>query len=74
VTYADKVQLPMLIIQGRNDAHCPARQMEDYVDKLQAVEKSVTIEWFDAGHGVLAQEQQLDHFSQMLQFIYRILD
>ena len=33
VTYVEQLSAPLLIIQGRNDARCPARQMEEYVGR-----------------------------------------
>lgn len=73
LTYAENVQCPLLIIQGRNDTRCPPRQMEVYFERLQALGKDVEIEWFDAGHGLLVQEQQIENFARMLQFVHRVL-
>jgi hypothetical protein len=32
------------------------------------------IDWYDAGHGVLVQEQQVDQFARMLGFICHLLE
>ncbi len=73
ITYADKVSAPVLVIQGSNDTRCPARQMHAYEDKMNALGKSIQIEWFDAGHGSRAQEQSIQHQELMLRFAYNVL-
>ncbi|MEX0785708.1 MAG: prolyl oligopeptidase family serine peptidase, partial [Dehalococcoidia bacterium] len=39
VSYADRVDAPVLIIQGRNDTRCPSRQMEAYEEKMRELGK-----------------------------------
>lgn len=73
ITYADQIRAPLLIIQGRNDTRCPVRQMEVYVQKLHDTGKEVQIEWFDAGHGSRAIEQNIQHQELMLRWAYRVL-
>jgi dipeptidyl aminopeptidase/acylaminoacyl peptidase len=69
VTYVDRLAAPLLIIQGRNDARCPARQMEDYVERAARLGKDVTIEWFDAGHGHGATETRIDWCRRAIEFV-----
>jgi dipeptidyl aminopeptidase/acylaminoacyl peptidase len=73
ITYAENVQAPVLIIQGRNDTRTPARQIEIYVEKMRSLGKSVDIHWFDAGHGSLSVEQNIEFQELMLRFAYQIL-
>jgi dipeptidyl aminopeptidase/acylaminoacyl peptidase len=73
ITYAEAIRSPLLIIQGSNDTRCPARQMRVYEDKLKALGKDYTLEWFDAGHGALSAELQIAHQESMLRFAYRVL-
>jgi dienelactone hydrolase len=75
ITYAEHVQAPVLIIQGRNDTRTPARPVEMYEAKLKSLGKSIEVHWFDAGHmGSFAQvEQSIDHQELMLRYAYRIL-
>jgi dipeptidyl aminopeptidase/acylaminoacyl peptidase len=73
ITYAEQVQAPLLVIQGRNDTRCPSRQMEAYAAKLKSLGKSIEVHWFDAGHGSRAQEQQIEHQELMMRFAYRVL-
>lgn len=73
ITYAEQVRAPLLVIQGENDTSCPARQMKVYEEKLRSLGKQIEVHWFNAGHGSLDQEQQVQHQEKMLNFAYRIL-
>lgn len=73
ITYAEQIQAPVLVIQGKNDTRCPARQMEAYEQKLKLLGKSIEIHWFDAGHGSRAQAEQIEHQELMMRFAYRVL-
>jgi dienelactone hydrolase len=68
-TYVDGLAAPLLIVQGRNDARCPARQMEDYVKRAASLGKDVTIDWFDAGHGHGAVQTQVDWCRRSIEFV-----
>jgi dipeptidyl aminopeptidase/acylaminoacyl peptidase len=69
VTYVDRLAAPLLIIQGRNDARCPARQMEDYVERAARLGKDVTIDWFEAGHGHGATETRIEWCHRAIEFV-----
>jgi dienelactone hydrolase len=69
VTYVAALRAPLLIIQGRNDARVPARQIEDYVDRAARLGKDVTIDWFDAGHGHGAVQTQIDWCRRSVAFV-----
>ena len=73
ITYAEQIKAPLLVIQGENDTRCPARQMKVFEEKLRSLGKQIEVHWFDAGHGSLDQEQQIQHQEKMLGFAYRIL-
>lgn len=73
ITYAEQIKAPIMVIQGENDTRCPARQMKVYEEKLKSLGKQIEIHWFNAGHGSLAQKQQITHQEKMLNFAYRIL-
>lgn len=73
ITYAEQVAAPVLVIQGRNDSRCPARQLEQYEQKLKALGKPIDVHWFEAGHGSLVVEQRIEHQERMLRFAYRTL-
>jgi dipeptidyl aminopeptidase/acylaminoacyl peptidase len=75
ITHAEHVEVPLLVIHGRDDIRCPAGQMERYLARLDALGKDVTVEWFDAGHlgGVADPSLDLHHTSQILTFVQRAL-
>lgn len=73
ITYAERVTAPVLIIQGRHDTRTPPRSVELYEAKMKALGKSIEVHWFEAGHGSLAVEQQIEHQEHMLRFAYRVL-
>ena len=37
ITYAERVEAPLLVIQGSNDTRCPARQLRAYEEKRDAL-------------------------------------
>jgi dipeptidyl aminopeptidase/acylaminoacyl peptidase len=73
ITYVADLRAPLLIIQGRNDARCPARQMEIYVEEARRLDKLVEIDWFDAGHGHGAVETRIAWQRRSLEFVERTL-
>lgn len=72
-SYIEQVDAPILIIQGRNDARCPARQIEVYEEKMRALGKDIEVFWFDAGHGSLDTVERIAHQELMVRFAYRVL-
>ena len=73
ITYAESVQAPVFVIQGRNDTRTPARQMENYVARMQSLGKSIEIHWYTAGHMEMTVEQEIENMKLMLRFAFRIL-
>jgi dipeptidyl aminopeptidase/acylaminoacyl peptidase len=72
----ERVQAPLLIIQGRNDSRTPARPVEIYVERLRALGKTVEVEWFDAGHlgGFADSDLGIAHQERMLRFAQQVLE
>lgn len=74
LTYAGAVDAPVLIIQGRNDTRCPARQVELYEAKMRELGKPIEVIWFDAGHAAGADvERAIEHQGAMIEFAQRVL-
>lgn len=75
ITYAEKVAAPVLIIQGRNDTRCPARQMEVYEEKMKSLGKPIEVHWFETGHmtNVTAGDEGIRNQETKLRFAKRIL-
>jgi dipeptidyl aminopeptidase/acylaminoacyl peptidase len=74
ITYAEKVETPILIMQGRNDTRTPPRSIEMYEAKMKSLGKDIEVHWFDAGHGSLSVNQNIEFQELMLRFVYRILN
>jgi dipeptidyl aminopeptidase/acylaminoacyl peptidase len=73
VSYVGDLRAPLLIIQGRNDARCPARQMEDYVARARRLGKALEIDWFEAGHGHGATDTRVAWCRRSIEFVERSL-
>lgn len=74
ITYAEHISAPILVLQGKNDSRCPARQMHVFEETLNKLGKPIHVHWFDAGHGSFEMEQQIEHQHMKLDFALRILD
>ena len=73
ITYAEQVNAPVLIIQGRNDSRTPSRPVEVYEQRLKELGKSIEVHWFDAGHLGAGVERDIENLEIMLEFAYRVL-
>ena len=73
ITYAEQVNVPVLIIQGRNDSRTPSRPVEVYEQRLKELGKSIEVHWFDAGHLGAGVERDIQNLEIMLKFAYRVL-
>jgi dipeptidyl aminopeptidase/acylaminoacyl peptidase len=74
LTYCASVDVPVMIIQGRNDTRCPARQVELYEARMRELGKPIEVIWFEAGHAAGADiERALSHQAAFLEFAQRVL-
>lgn len=73
ITYAENVQAPVLIIQGRNDTRVPPREAEVYEAKMRALGKPIEVVWYDAGHGSASTELNIEFQEIMLKFACQAL-
>jgi dipeptidyl aminopeptidase/acylaminoacyl peptidase len=69
VTYVEDLAAPLLVVQGRNDARCPARQIEGYIARAEELGKDITVDWFDAGHGHGATQTRVDWCRRAIEFV-----
>jgi dipeptidyl aminopeptidase/acylaminoacyl peptidase len=74
ITYVDRVQAPILVIQGRNDARCPARPMEMYEARMRELGKPIEVHWFETGHtgSSMNAEQRVEDYEKILAFALRV--
>jgi len=74
LNYAERVDAPVMIIQGRNDTRCPARQVELYEARMRELGKPIEVIWFDAGHLASADvELAIEHHAAMMDFAHEVL-
>lgn len=73
ITHAHDIAAPVLVIQGRNDSRCPARQMRAFEERMLELGKDIRVHWFDAGHGSRVKEQQVEFQELMLRFVWEVL-
>jgi dipeptidyl aminopeptidase/acylaminoacyl peptidase len=74
ITYAEQVQAPLFICQGKNDTRTSARQMQMYEAKMKALGKDIMVRWFDAGHtGSSDVEKDIALQEDMMQFARKIV-
>jgi dipeptidyl aminopeptidase/acylaminoacyl peptidase len=71
ITYADRVQAPVLLLVGDNDTRCPLRQVLNYAEALRSLGKPVELDRFDAGHGALVTDERIRQTEVILDFAAR---
>ncbi|REE97150.1 S9 family peptidase [Thermomonospora umbrina] len=74
LTYADRVQAPVLILAGENDPRCPIRQIDNYLKRLTELDKPHDVYRYDAGHGSLVIEERIKQMDAEITFARRHLD
>ncbi|WP_446046624.1 prolyl oligopeptidase family serine peptidase [Streptomyces olivaceus] len=73
LTYVDDVKAPVYISAGVNDPRCPIRQVENYVERLEARGAAHEVYRYDAGHGSLVVEERIKQVRLELDFAARHL-
>ncbi|MBG6136945.1 S9 family peptidase [Longispora fulva] len=73
ITYVEHVRVPVLITVGENDPRCPARQVDTYVARLDALGKHYELHRFDAGHGSVVVAERIADQLRELDFLARHL-
>lgn len=71
LTYIEQVAAPVYISAGMNDPRCPIRQIDNYVERLRALDKPHEVYRYDAGHGSLVVEERIKQVRLELAFALR---
>ena len=72
VTVADRIQAPLLILQGREDKAVPPAQSESIAERLRALGRDVEIHLYDGeGHGWRRPESVQDELERTESFLRR---
>lgn len=53
MTYARNLNVPLLLVHGKNDPRCPAKPMYEFIDKCEQAGQEVASFIYDTGHGAL---------------------
>ncbi|NUS72961.1 MAG: S9 family peptidase [Corynebacteriales bacterium] len=69
IEYVTNVKAPVLILAGANDSRCPLRQIENYVSRLEELNKPHEVFRFDAGHGSLVTADRIRMVQAELDFL-----
>ncbi|WP_316522636.1 S9 family peptidase [Kitasatospora brasiliensis] len=73
LTYVERVRVPVYISAGVNDPRCPIRQIENYVERLEQLDKPHEVYRYDAGHGSLVVEERIKQLRLEIDFVRRHL-
>jgi dienelactone hydrolase len=73
ITYVEQVRAPLLVLAGENDPRCPIRQVQSYLDALDAHGSPHEVYRFDAGHGSLVVDERVRQMRAELDFVARHL-
>ncbi|MFF4924999.1 S9 family peptidase [Kitasatospora sp. NPDC001261] len=73
LTYVERVRVPVYISAGVNDPRCPIRQIDNYVERLERLDKPHEVYRFDAGHGSLVVEERIKQLRLEIDFVRRHL-
>jgi dipeptidyl aminopeptidase/acylaminoacyl peptidase len=73
LTYIERVQVPVLVLAGQNDARCPIRQIDNYLLRLEELDTPHEVYRFEAGHGSVVVEEQIRQMGRQLDFLSRHL-
>jgi dienelactone hydrolase len=68
ITYVDRVESPVLILAGENDARCSLRQVEKYVAKLAEHGREHEVYTYDALRGALVVSERIAQIAVQLEF------
>jgi dipeptidyl aminopeptidase/acylaminoacyl peptidase len=73
-TYLDKIECPLLVIQGRNDPRVVEKESRDVVERLRANGKDVEILVFEnEGHDVLKFENRVTCYNAITDYFKKHL-
>jgi dipeptidyl aminopeptidase/acylaminoacyl peptidase len=69
ITYAGRVQAPLLILAGENDSRCPIRQIDNYGDALRAHGGHLEMYRYTTGHSSFVVEERVRQVRRQLAFL-----
>jgi acetyl esterase/lipase len=73
ISHVEQVGAPLWVLVGENDPRCPARQIDNYLERLRALGKPHDVVRFDAGHGSRKVDEEIRQVESMIAFAARHL-
>ena len=73
IAHVSSVRVPVFVLVGDNDPRCPLAQVLTYVDALAAAGVEHDLYRYDAGHGSMVVDEQIDQLARCLDFVAKHL-
>ena len=73
IAHVDRVTVPVFVLVGDNDPRCPLDQVLSYVAALSEAGVDHELYRYDAGHGSMVVEEQIDQLARCFDFVARHL-
>ncbi len=73
LTFAEHVSARIMILAGENDPRCPIRQIDNYIARLEELDRPHEVLRFEAGHGSQRMDERIRQQEEMLDFVARHL-
>jgi dipeptidyl aminopeptidase/acylaminoacyl peptidase len=73
IAHVDRIKVPVFVLVGDNDPRCPLEQVLTYVKALETAGVAHELYRYDAGHGSMVIEEQINQLTRILDFAARHL-
>jgi dipeptidyl aminopeptidase/acylaminoacyl peptidase len=73
IAHVDRVRVPVFVLVGDNDPRCPLDQVLTYVRALDSAGVDHELLRYDAGHGSMVVDEQIDQLARCIDFASRHL-
>ena len=73
ITFAERIQAPLLVMFGTRDPRCPARGITGYLARLRELGKPHETYEYDGGHSAVSTAEQIRQLELQLRFVARHL-
>jgi dipeptidyl aminopeptidase/acylaminoacyl peptidase len=73
IAHVAEITVPVFVLVGDNDPRCPLAQVLTYVDALAEAGVDHELYRYDAGHGSMVVEEQIDQLARCFDFVARHL-
>jgi dipeptidyl aminopeptidase/acylaminoacyl peptidase len=71
MTWAARIEAPLLVIESSRDPRCPPGQIDRFCQRMEALGKTVELARFEGGHGSPTSVTRRDLFLRRVAFLQR---